>query len=113
MFVAQHIRGGIRDCLHHHLGHKLTPGERGTIIGSASKRALNSLLCDQGRARLKQLLDEADASNNELQPIARISYRASSYLRSVGCYRIHMATGLPRKGGVRKETPDDAGKHGG
>ena len=55
VYVAMCVRGAVTDALNKH-GQRLSKSERGMLIGSIGKRAVNQLCCDEGRAKLYEML---------------------------------------------------------
>ena len=53
--IGAAVAGGIRDCLHAH-PLPLSKAQRGNLIGSSRKRAVNQLVCAEGRSRLREAL---------------------------------------------------------
>jgi|CXWL01.1.fsa_nt_gi hypothetical protein len=54
-YVAMCVRGAIKDGLNKHAGY-LTNAQRGILIGSIGKRAVNSLCSADGLARIRDIL---------------------------------------------------------
>ena len=55
-FIASCVRGAVRSALESHVKN-LTKNQRGMLVGSIGKRAVNQLCCKEGRRILRELID--------------------------------------------------------
>ena len=54
--IGAAVAGAVRDCTNQHFA-RMSRADRGLLIGSVRKRAVNQLVCDEGEARLREALE--------------------------------------------------------